>query len=97
MLAGRAAADLSAGATVVDSPLLSLVQDQVAALLVAPGGGVPAACLSSALPAAARPHSVCGATCYTPPRASTLTCVRDAKLSDAIARMANARTVARAA
>ena len=45
---------VSAGVTVVVSPLLSLVQDQVAALLAAPGGGVPAASLSSALPEAER-------------------------------------------
>ena len=36
------------------SPLLSLVQDQLSALAAAPGGGVPSAALSSALPAAAR-------------------------------------------
>ena len=45
---------VSAGLTVVVSPLLSLVQDQVAALLAAPCGGVPAASLSSALPESAR-------------------------------------------
>ena len=45
---------LSRGVTVVVSPLLSLVSDQLAALAAAPGGGVPSAALSSALPAAAR-------------------------------------------
>ena len=45
---------VSVGLTVVVSPLLSLVQDQVAALLAAPCGGVPAASLSSALPEASR-------------------------------------------
>lgn len=45
---------VSVGLTVVVSPLLSLVQDQVAALLSAPCGGIPAASLSSALPEATR-------------------------------------------
>lgn len=45
---------VSVGLTVVVSPLLSLVQDQVAALLAAPCGGIPAASLSSALPEATR-------------------------------------------
>eukprot|EP00607_Mallomonas_marina_P009337 CAMPEP_0182420258 /NCGR_PEP_ID=MMETSP1167-20130531/4900_1 /TAXON_ID=2988 /ORGANISM="Mallomonas Sp, Strain CCMP3275" /LENGTH=443 /DNA_ID=CAMNT_0024595975 /DNA_START=99 /DNA_END=1427 /DNA_ORIENTATION=- len=38
---------LSAGVTVVVSPLISLIEDQVSALLQLPSGGVPAAYLSS--------------------------------------------------
>ena len=45
---------VSVGLTVVVSPLLSLVQDQVAALLAAPCGGIPAASLSSTLPETTR-------------------------------------------
>lgn len=57
---------VSRGVTVVVSPLLSLVQDQVAALLAAPGGGVPAASLSSALPESERRAVLAELRCASP-------------------------------
>ena len=90
---------LSAGTTVVVSPLLSLVQDQVAALLVAPGGGVPAACLSSALPAAAR-RAVLNELGKDRPSVKLLyvtpeQLVKSAALGDALARLATRGRFAR--